>query len=235
MKKFMINNIKLFVGILIGAVIFGGLGVYATIKIQASEIGYKDTTVENTLNYLYNKIYIDDAKFGDVIQLNDGTSWVVLNSSSDDSIRLMSTNFIKNNVTGELSGENLYTQVLDEAKIVWDVNNSNNYSNSSIKNYLENTVKPSIASSLNLSNNDIVNIELINVNDLTSFGCYWQTDRYYCTSSSYKEYLKNAWTVITRSSLVDGIASDYRTSSAYPNYSGYAVHPVITILKSSLY
>ena len=52
MKRFIKNNL---LGFILGAIVFGSIGVYAAIKIQASEIGYKDTTVEATLNDLYSK------------------------------------------------------------------------------------------------------------------------------------------------------------------------------------
>ena len=47
------NNVKIIIAFILGLIIAGSIGVYATIKIQASEIGYKDTTVEATLNDLY--------------------------------------------------------------------------------------------------------------------------------------------------------------------------------------
>ena len=37
----------------LGLIIAGSIGVYATIKIQADEIGYKEGTVEDALNDLY--------------------------------------------------------------------------------------------------------------------------------------------------------------------------------------
>ena len=55
------NNIKIMIAFVLGALIFGGIGVYAAIKIQADEIGYKDGTVEAALNDLYDKA---DGKLG---------------------------------------------------------------------------------------------------------------------------------------------------------------------------
>lgn len=46
---------KYIIGLITGLLIAGSIGVYAAIRIQASEIGYKDTTVEATLNDLYSK------------------------------------------------------------------------------------------------------------------------------------------------------------------------------------
>ena len=53
MKKFIKNNLKVFITILITAIICISGTVYAAIKIQASEIGYNDTTVDQALNDLY--------------------------------------------------------------------------------------------------------------------------------------------------------------------------------------
>lgn len=52
MKKILNSRIFIFV---LGLVIAGSIGVYATIKIQSSEIGYKEGTVEDALNDLYSK------------------------------------------------------------------------------------------------------------------------------------------------------------------------------------
>ena len=49
MKK----NIFFFI---IGLIVAGSVGVYATIKIQANEIEYKDGTVESALNNLYSEV-----------------------------------------------------------------------------------------------------------------------------------------------------------------------------------
>ena len=53
MKKFIKNNL---LGFILGAIVFGSIGVYATIRIQADEIGYKDGTVEDALNVLYSSV-----------------------------------------------------------------------------------------------------------------------------------------------------------------------------------
>ena len=52
MKKILKSRIFIFV---LGLVIAGSIGVYATIKVQSSEIGYKDGTVEDALDDLYKK------------------------------------------------------------------------------------------------------------------------------------------------------------------------------------
>jgi len=57
MRNFIKNNIKIFATIIITAIIVGSASVYATIKLQASEIEYNDTTVDDALNILYSKLY----------------------------------------------------------------------------------------------------------------------------------------------------------------------------------
>ena len=54
MKNFLIKNRKLIYGIIIGS-LFSSVVVYAATTYLASDIKYKDTTVEAALNDLYNK------------------------------------------------------------------------------------------------------------------------------------------------------------------------------------
>ena len=42
------------IGFIIGAIVFGSIGVYASIKYQASEIEYNNETLDNVLDELYN-------------------------------------------------------------------------------------------------------------------------------------------------------------------------------------
>ena len=53
MRKFIKNNLKVFIAITLTAIICITGSVYAAIRIQADEIGYKDGTVEDALNNLY--------------------------------------------------------------------------------------------------------------------------------------------------------------------------------------
>lgn len=55
MRKLIKNNLKVFVAILITAIICISGTVYAAIRMQADEIGYKDGTVEDALNDLYGR------------------------------------------------------------------------------------------------------------------------------------------------------------------------------------
>ena len=55
------KNYKIFIGIIIGAVIFGSIGVYAATVIAASSVGYTDnsslgaTNVQDAIDKLYAK------------------------------------------------------------------------------------------------------------------------------------------------------------------------------------
>ena len=55
---------------ILGAIIFSGISVFATIKFQANEIGYNNTTVEETLNDLYEKV---NSTADEVVINNSGT------------------------------------------------------------------------------------------------------------------------------------------------------------------
>ena len=52
MKRFLKSKIFAFI---LGAIIFGGIGVVATVQFQANEVGYRDTTVDRALDTLYEK------------------------------------------------------------------------------------------------------------------------------------------------------------------------------------
>ena len=47
------NNVKIVLAFILGLIIAGSIGVYAVIKIQADEVGYQNTTVDQALNDLY--------------------------------------------------------------------------------------------------------------------------------------------------------------------------------------
>ena len=56
MKKLMKNNLKVFIAIILTAIICISGTAYAAIRIQADEIGYKNGTVEDALNDLYSSV-----------------------------------------------------------------------------------------------------------------------------------------------------------------------------------
>ena len=56
MKKFIKNNLKVFIAILITAIICISGTVYAAIKIQASAIEYNDTPLDEVLDDLYTTV-----------------------------------------------------------------------------------------------------------------------------------------------------------------------------------
>ena len=57
MKNFIKNKIKVIFAIIVIAVLSISGTVYATTKYLSSDVTYKDTTVENALNDLYNQTY----------------------------------------------------------------------------------------------------------------------------------------------------------------------------------
>lgn len=69
MKKVLHSKMFLF---LLGFVFVSSIGVYATIKIQASEIGYKNGSVEDALNYLYGRANNNNHGISKFCELEDG-------------------------------------------------------------------------------------------------------------------------------------------------------------------
>ena len=80
--KFLKNNIKLFVGIIIGGILFGGATYVIATSIASSNITYTSngqTTVEGALNDLYSKAntWIDPDTYP--LKMNSaGTIWATL-------------------------------------------------------------------------------------------------------------------------------------------------------------
>ena len=50
------NKLKIVVAFILGGIVFGGVVALAAIKIQANEVGYKNGTVEDALDNLYNQV-----------------------------------------------------------------------------------------------------------------------------------------------------------------------------------
>lgn len=100
MKKFIL-------GLTVGLIIAGSIGVYAAIKIQADEIGYKDGTVASSLNDLY------DIANQDLIDKMDGTiSYDATHGSktmgANTSLSLDAGNYIIIGISEYLSVMNAY-------------------------------------------------------------------------------------------------------------------------------
>ena len=64
---------KYIIGFIIDAIVFGSIGVYATVSYQASQIEYNNTTVEATLNDLYSKTNNMDTSAKKFCKFIDGT------------------------------------------------------------------------------------------------------------------------------------------------------------------
>ena len=77
MKNFIKNKIKVIFAIIVIAVLCISGTVYATTKYLSSDVTYKDTTVENALNDLYNQtyktkqIYINTLQKGETSETNN--------------------------------------------------------------------------------------------------------------------------------------------------------------------
>lgn len=92
MNDFIKNNIKIIIAIIITIVVVTATSVYAAIKIRADEIEYKDGTVQDALNDLYN---LSSNSSSDMISSVDFTS---LETAS--SINLNITNEPANSALG---------------------------------------------------------------------------------------------------------------------------------------
>jgi len=182
---------------------------------------------------------------GDDVTLRDGTTWVVVKDtdSSESEIKLMATSNVKANLTTE-TGTAMFTTVQSEYGLAYDSseNKSNVWANSTLKIYLDNTVKAKIGASLNTTISDIT---IWGAEELTALGCTVSgndTNGYskpVCdtTTEWYSNVFGNARTLtkLPRDGVSNGVWSAYINGvfeSYYVYHTARGVRPVITISKS---
>jgi len=102
---------------------------------------------------------------GEEITLIDGTTWFVIKDSTDNEseIKIISKSNIRSSLTAEIGIEMFGSYVLQ-----YDSNNSNVWANSSLKAYLEGTVKERLEVSLNTTISDIT---IWGAEELEALGC----------------------------------------------------------------
>ena len=111
---------------------------------------------------------------GDSVTLNDETVWVVVDdsSTSESNVTLVAVKNIKNSSNiGTNTGSNMFCENQGDPSIcaiAFDTNNSNVYANSSIRTYLEGTVKNRLEASLSTT---ILSIKLLDQSTLETLGC----------------------------------------------------------------
>ena len=180
---------------------------------------------------------------GDNVTLSDGTTWVVVKdtTTNESEIKIMSTSNVKANLTTE-TGTAMFTTVRSEYVLAYD-DDSNIWANSTLKAYLDGTVKTRLEASLGTTISDIT---IWGAEELTALGCTVtgnDTDGYSeltcdTTTTWYSKVFKNAhsWTKLPYA----GISYYAWPVFGYGNFNNYSVsivinngaRPVITISKS---
>ena len=183
---------------------------------------------------------------GDDVTLTDGTTWVVVKdtTASESEIKLMSTANVKSNLTTE-TGTAMFTSTQSEYAIAYDISgkNSSVWANSTLKTYLDGTVKTRLEASLNTTISDIT---IWGAEELTALGCTVtgnETDGYSAVSCDntkawYSKVFKNtyswtklpyvgvssyAWVVLSYGRIIESNADIVQDRGA---------RPVITVSKS---
>ena len=241
------NNIKLFVGILIGIVICG-ISVYAAEEIiNAKDIRYKTKTVEDSLNELYIKANAKDVGAVKFCKFIDGTygSFGEIGSKYEcdpgDGVKRNFYILKENPESVELISEKNITNNLTYANAIkyFDIHTDG----IRIKNEWTNVVKVGIPIGKDLAkaagNDNYINGAyqfgstykwLYNyLAGCSSYGCDSSTD----TSTEEKSYILEGSSNYAGYSLVVDWTGEIGTNNL--NNSTFCVRPVITILKSNLY
>ena len=93
---------------------------------------------------------------GDEVTLSNGTTWVVVKdtTTSESEIKLMATSNVKANLTTE-TGTAMFTSTKSKYVIKYDSNGSDVWANSTLKAYLDSTVKSKLEDDLNTTISDI--------------------------------------------------------------------------------
>ena len=206
------------------------------LNIEIEGIGTCETTTPTPTYQAYS--------VGDEVTLIDGTTWVVVNdtTSEENEIKIMSSTNVRKNLTTQ-TGTAMFTSVQNEYYIPYSSgNNSNVWANSTLKTYLEGTVKQKLESSLNI---EISNITIWGAEELSALGCTVtgnETSRYSsikCDSTKpwySKVFKKNySWTRLGSSSERDRawvVYDDGRFITIYVTSTTSGVRPIITVSKS---
>jgi len=183
---------------------------------------------------------------GDDVTLTDGTTWVVVKDSttSESEIKLMSTSNVKSNLTNE-KGTAMFTVTQSEYILAYDGSgkNSNVWSTSTLKAYLDGTVKTRLEASLNTT---ISEITIWGVDELNALGCTLtgnDTNGYSAiicdnTTEWYSKVFKstNSWTKLPFAGDSFYACRFLNTGSfgegGVPHVTRVGARPVITVSKS---
>lgn len=106
---------------------------------------------------------------GDDITLSDGTTWMVIKNtdSSESEVKLIATSNVYNNLTTQ-TGTDIFETSNSGTNIEYDSNDSNIWGNSTLKSYLDSTVKTRLEASLNTTISDIT---ILGADELRNLGC----------------------------------------------------------------
>ena len=121
MKKVLKSNIFL---LIVAAIIFGGLGVFATSQIMSSQITYNNTTLDLVLDDLYDKVENSSpnvSTFTGTIHINateQGAtvyheSYVDIDTSNYDNLKIVVTYIDEDHTTCNVKADNTVLENID--------------------------------------------------------------------------------------------------------------------------
>ena len=203
MKRFIKNNLF---GFVIGTIIFGSIGVYATHKYQAKDISYKDTDVESAVNDLYGRVNGSVSKLSKSENFNnsnyfsstatdnnlilDGMCFQILRVTDDNEMRIIYNGVADN---GECHQQTSTSQI-GTSKYSTTYNAQNKYSDSPVKEVVDNWYNEHIT-----SKSKVEKTGLITKNEVDSIGTsensYLKTGFDYWTSTASGTEISENFTI----------------------------------------
>lgn len=239
MKKFIKNNL---LGFILGAIIFSTITAYATARIQADDIIYKNTTVDSALNELYNKSINSNkiCKFIDGTYGSKGNVGAKYECNLGDGIRYFYILTVNNSNTVELiMDSNLKS---NNEEIAVNRNDALDYFNNGAGKDIvwKNVADIGITSASRI-------IQIINFNNFNGISAFclegnsqyiqWDSNPHCPNSTNNYKWLSGGhyWLSDQQSSDWYWAMNADSSVSGEKDYNVIGIRPVITILKSNLY
>ncbi|MBE6159885.1 MAG: prepilin-type N-terminal cleavage/methylation domain-containing protein [Lactobacillales bacterium] len=152
-----------------------GRVIEATLVINGYTVEYengKATVKEKKEEEPEIPITYDEYKIGDDVTLKDGTTWIVVKDSTanESKIKIISTSNIHPNLTTE-TGTAMFLN--NDYGIAYDIENSNVWETSTLKEYLDTTVKTRLEASLGTTLSDIT---ILGAEEFKELGCSFTGD-----------------------------------------------------------
>lgn len=223
-------------------VIDQGIVKTANFSINGYNLVYENDkmNISNSNSDNENTSMYKEYSLGTPVTLVDNTTWTVIETSdaNTERVKLISNLYISPNVDGK-TGTNMF--VNKNYTMKFDNNGSAVWEDSSLKQYLDGTVKTTIANSLGITTDDF-DITILKENELINLGCSITKNGDSVSAISCpedNEWFDNiisseSWTGVSHGDMIRVfiINNDYFTASSPNDEELCGLRPIITISKN---